>query len=69
MIGGSSSVGDSTPTDLIPLNSRTLREIDTTVQPTFRTLAVTKGFLLNIFSTIRIKQYFTGSYSNIIYLP
>ncbi|MBD2775285.1 FitA-like ribbon-helix-helix domain-containing protein [Iningainema tapete] len=39
------------------------------LQPTFRTLTVTKGFLLKIFSTMRVKKHFTCSYSHIIYLP
>jgi hypothetical protein len=41
----------------------------TLLKPTFRTLTVIKGFLLNIFSTMRVNKYFTCSYSYIIYLP
>lgn len=41
----------------------------TELDPTFRILTVTKGFLLNIFSTMRIKKHFTCLLSHIIYLP
>jgi hypothetical protein len=37
--------------------------------PTFRTLTVTKVFLLNILFTARVKKHFTCSCRNIIYLP